>query len=66
MNQEYFMRFAIDAVFMDRQNRVVGLVAGILPWRLSPIFWQAEKVLEIPAGTIQRTNTALGDQIHIQ
>jgi len=42
-----FMRFAIDATFLDAEDRVVRVVKGIRPWR---VFvwggWRARKVLE--------------------
>lgn len=46
----FFMRFAIDATFYDRQGRVVKTVRNIRPWR--PIVWggfRAVKVLETAA-----------------
>ncbi len=61
----FFMKFAIDAVFLDRNSHVVGLVRHIKPNQLSPIFWKADKVLELPTGTIERTKTSLGDQMQI-
>ena len=42
-----FMRFAIDATFLDREGRVVRTVRGIKPWRL--FVWggfRARQVLE--------------------
>ena len=42
-----FMRFAIDATFLDREGRVVRTVRGIKPWRL--FVWggfRATQVLE--------------------
>lgn len=46
-----FMRFAIDAVFLDREDRVVRVVRNVRPWRLF-VFggWRAAKVLELAAG----------------
>ncbi|MBQ6341475.1 MAG: DUF192 domain-containing protein [Kiritimatiellae bacterium] len=46
----FFMRFPIDAVFYDRQDRVVRTVRNIRPWRL--FVWggfRAVKVLETAA-----------------
>ena len=46
----FFMRFAIDAVFYDRQDRVVKTVRNVRPWR--PFVWggfRAVKVLETAA-----------------
>ena len=45
----FFMRFAIDATFLDRDNRVVKTVRNIPPWRLLVWGgWRAVKVLETP------------------
>ena len=42
-----FMRFSIDATFLDAQNRVVRVVRDIRPWRLFVWGgWRARKVLE--------------------
>lgn len=57
----FFMRFAIDAVFLDKDGKVVGLVENLKPGRLSPVFSQAHACLELPAGTISSTATAIGD-----
>ena len=46
----FFMRFAIDATFYDREDRVVKVVRNIRPWR--PFVWggfRAVKVLETAA-----------------
>ena len=48
----FFMSMAIDATFLDRENRVVKVVRGIRPWR--PFVWggwRAAKVLETAAAT---------------
>lgn len=46
----FFMRFPIDATFLDRQNRVVRVVRNIRPWRLWVWGgWRAVKVLETAA-----------------
>ena len=43
----FFMKFPIDAVFLDRKNRVVKTVRGIRPGRLLVWGgWRATKVLE--------------------
>jgi len=61
----FFMRFAIDAIFVDRDHSVVGLVQNIKPFRLSPIFFKASSVIEVPPGVIVQSRTAIGDQITI-
>ncbi|HEV3233554.1 MAG TPA: DUF192 domain-containing protein [Candidatus Dormibacteraeota bacterium] len=48
----FFMRFAIDAVFLDRDNRVKRVVRDLKPWRVSPIVFGARTVVELPAGSV--------------
>ena len=60
------MRFAIDVVFVDRSGRVVALQSQMGPGRLSPIVWGASRVLELPAGTIQRSRVQVGDELAIE
>jgi len=62
----FFMRFAIDAIFVDNRDRVVGLVMNIKPFHLSPLFVHAQYVIELAPGTITATKTALGDQLESQ
>ena len=62
----FFMRFAIDAIFVDKDNCVVGLVKGIKPFRLSPIFFRSSYVIEVPEGVIVQTETSPGDKIKIE
>ncbi len=57
------MKYPIDLIFLDRKKRVVGLRHCVRPYRLSPIFWKADCVLELPANTIKRTKTETGDSV---
>ena len=57
----WFMRFTIDAIFLDRENRVVKSVERMRPWRLTWIAPKAVGVLELPAGSIEKTGTKVGD-----
>ena len=62
----FFMRFAIDVVFIDGDDTVVGIVENIPPFRLSRIFWKAKCAIEVPVGTIEKTQTGVGDKILIE
>ena len=59
----WFMRFAIDAVFVDRSGRVVKVAADLPPWRFAATARGARDVLELPAGTAARTATQVGDEL---
>ena len=60
-----FMRFPIDVIFIDKNDHVVGLVENIKPFRLSPVFFQSRRAIELPEGVIGKTKTTLGDKIKI-
>jgi uncharacterized membrane protein (UPF0127 family) len=59
------MRFTIDVLFLDRDLRVIRAVAAIPPFRTCTVR-QAVYVLELPAGSIARTQTDAGDQIQMR
>ena len=61
----FFMRFSIDVFFVNKNNVVVGLVSNIKPFRLSPMFFEANYCIEVLPGTIARSQTQLNDQLHI-
>ena len=59
-----FMRFAIDAVFVDKRGNVLKTYERLLPWiGLVPLVWGADKVAELPVGTIRRHGIKAGDQL---
>lgn len=57
------MTYAIDAIFLDDDYKVVGLVDDIQPMQVSKMFKQATACLELPSGTISSTGTQVGDQL---
>ena len=59
------MRFAIDVIFLDRENRIVAVTKELPPNHLTRIYFHAASVLELPAGTVEATATAIGNQIEI-
>jgi hypothetical protein len=48
----FFMGFAIDVLFLDRQMRVKKVMLNLKPWRVSPIVFGARTTVELPAGTL--------------
>ena len=57
-----FMRFPIDAVFLDRELRVVKIAADLRPWRIASAR-HAKSVLELPAGEAARRGLSVGDRL---
>jgi len=59
------MKFPIDVVFLNRQAYVLGLIPGMLPYRISGVHLRGYSVVELPNGTIRKSRTEIGDQLEI-
>jgi uncharacterized membrane protein (UPF0127 family) len=62
----FFMQFAIDALFLDGQGKVVGKIEAMPPFRVSPLFFKAKTCIELPAGTLRNSSTQVSDIISIE
>lgn len=60
------MRYAIDAVFLDRNLRVVRVCSGVQPWRTARGGASAHSVLELPSGQADVYHLQVGDQLRIE
>lgn len=60
----WFMRFSIDAVFLDHELRVVRIASGLRPWRIAAARG-AECVLELSAGECARRGLAVGQELRL-
>ena len=60
-----FMRFPIDAVFLDRSLRVLAVVERLRPWRTASKR-AARAVLELPAGEAARRDVRVGDRLELR
>ena len=60
-----FMRFAMDAVYLDGGGRIVRIVDAMKPWRLS---WcrGAKSVLEMTSGAAKAAGLKPGDVLAFQ
>ena len=59
-----FMQFAIDVVFVDRNGRASRIVPRLAPWRAA-IAPHAHAVIELPAGTLDSRDVAVGDHLYL-
>lgn len=62
----WFMRFAIDVLFLDRRSVVLRSVDTLRPFRLSWGGWKAASAIELPAGTLREAGVAVGDVIRFE
>jgi uncharacterized protein len=62
----FFMRYAIDVVFVDRSSRVTKIVETLRPWRA--VLWArgARDCLELPVGRVASSGTQVGDLLRIE
>ncbi len=61
----FFMKFAIDAVFIDRNMVVRKLKNNVKPGRIVLPVLRASSVIECQAGFIKRHGLNLGDKLHV-
>jgi uncharacterized membrane protein (UPF0127 family) len=59
------MRFPIDVAFLNTKNKVTAIVNNLKPQRITRLYFKAISVLELPAGTLNTTDTRIGDEIDI-
>jgi hypothetical protein len=61
----FFMRFAIDVLFLNSARKVIGMECEMAPFRISRFYLKGKSVLEMPAGTLKRMGVRLGDTLWI-
>lgn len=61
----WFMRFAIDVLFLDKGLSVVKVIEDMRPWRVSPWVAEAHSVLELRAGSLQGA-VSVGDRLEMR
>ncbi|RME17036.1 MAG: DUF192 domain-containing protein [Bdellovibrio sp.] len=61
----FFMKFPIDAVFVNKQLIVQTLHPHLQPWRITWPNLKAHSVFELPSGSIQKYQIERGDQLDV-
>lgn len=46
----FFMRYSLDIIFLSSDDRIVKIIRNLKPWRMTWIYFRANKTLELPAG----------------
>jgi len=62
----FFMRYPIDAVFVDRHGKVVKIVERLRPWRIVAWARGARDCLELPAGAAEAAGIQVGDELRLE
>lgn len=61
----FFMGYPIDVIFADEKYQVLKTVPAFPAWSPFLSCRKAYYVIELPAGTLETTNTAVGDQLDL-
>ena len=61
----WFMRAAIDIVFLDANRAIVAIAANAAPWRTFIGPGDADAVLELPAGHAAELGMSTGDLLRL-
>lgn len=59
----WFMKYPIDVIFLDAENRIIKIMERVPPNRFGPLVRGARAALELPAGVCSSTGTGVGDII---
>ena len=62
----FWMLFAIDVIFLDRDLRIVKLVENMRPFRVTRPHLAARSVIELPAHSISRAGLKIGDRLDVE
>lgn len=59
----YFMRYALDVLYLNQEQAIVGMELGIRPGRLGQSFPGTASVLEFPAGRLNIGAVPIGSTV---
>lgn len=59
------MKFAIDVLYLNKQKKILKIRPNMGKNRIS-FCLRAHSVLELPAGTVERTGTLVGDELEFE
>lgn len=61
----FFMKFAIDVVFVDRQQVVRKTIRGVKPGRVVLPVWRANSVIEFAEGFLLKHPLKVGEKLNV-
>ena len=59
----FFMKFEIDVLFIDENNKVCYLIESFKTWKMSKVIKNSKYVIELKSKTIYSKNIEVGDKI---
>ena len=62
----FFMRFAIDVIFLDRAGRITRVHQAVRPFRFAWGGWAARTTIELAAGSLSALDLPFAPEIHLE
>ncbi|RZT21089.1 DUF192 domain-containing protein [Fictibacillus sp. BK138] len=62
----FFMNYAIDVLYLDSEKRIVAMDEDLPPKRFGKLYKHAASVIELPSGTIAKSQTKVGHKLLIE
>lgn len=62
----FFMKFAIDVIFIDKEFKVLHILEDMRPNHFGPIIKGAYMAIEVPSGIVPWTETQIGDKLALK
>jgi uncharacterized membrane protein (UPF0127 family) len=61
----FFMRMAIDVIFVDKEGNVLKTATNVKPWRMVLARRHTRYTIELPVGVIESSGTEPGDHLEL-
>jgi uncharacterized membrane protein (UPF0127 family) len=61
----FFMNFAIDCVFLDKEMKIKNIVPDVAPYKLVGPFWKTNSAIEFKSGFAAAKKLKVGDQLYV-
>ena len=61
----FFMRFAIDVIFVNKQDQIIRVIPDLKPFSMTRPYFHAAYVVELPVGVIKSTASLPGDTLKL-
>jgi uncharacterized membrane protein (UPF0127 family) len=61
----FFMKFPIDAVFLDGSGKILKIIPNLSPWRMTMSLW-ASKVMELAKGQAAAKGLTVGETVEFR
>ncbi|GHT33676.1 hypothetical protein AGMMS49592_2710 [Endomicrobiia bacterium] len=59
----FFMRFNLDIVYLDKENKIVKIIKSLKPFRIALPVYNAVSILEIPSNKNISKELAVGKKL---